>query len=73
MRSVYGFVDRATSAAMAAMISAYIFCPIAYVQRGYFDIGGEIFLVAIAAAFGWERAERREEREAACVHGSNQR
>lgn len=37
---------------LGALVAAAIWVPAAYAQRGYWAIGGEIFLIALAAGFG---------------------
>ena len=57
MRNLQNIADRFSRAFLAGAISALVFCPMAYAERGYIAIGGEIFLIAIAAAFGWAESE----------------
>ena len=35
-----------------ALVAAAIWVPVAYAQRGYWAIGGEIFLIGLAAGLG---------------------
>lgn len=35
-----------------ALVAAAIWVPVAYAQRGYWAIGGEIFLIGLAAGIG---------------------
>ena len=37
---------------MGALVAAAIWVPVAYAQRGYWAIGGEIFLIGLAAGLG---------------------
>lgn len=37
---------------MGALAAAAIWVPVAYAQRGYWAIGGEIFLIGLAAGLG---------------------
>lgn len=37
---------------LGALVAAAIWVPVAYAQRGYWAIGGEIFLVGLAAGLG---------------------
>lgn len=51
--------DRFSRAFLNGAIAALVFCPMAYAERGYIAVGGEIFLIAIAAAFGWAESEAK--------------
>lgn len=37
---------------LGALVAAAIWVPVAYAQRGYWAIGGEIFLIGLAAGLG---------------------
>ena len=37
---------------MGALVAAAVWVPVAYAQRGYWAIGGEIFLIGLAAGLG---------------------
>ena len=37
---------------MGALAAAAIWVPVAYAQRGYWAVGGEIFLIGLAAGLG---------------------
>lgn len=37
---------------MGALVAAAIWVPVAYAQRGYWALGGEIFLIGLAAWLG---------------------
>lgn len=37
---------------LGAMVAAAVWVPVAYAQRGYWAIGGEIFLIGLAAGLG---------------------
>lgn len=37
---------------LGALLAAAIWVPVAYAQRGYWAIGGEIFLIGLAAGLG---------------------
>lgn len=37
---------------MGALVAAAIWVPVAYAQRGYWAVGGEIFLIGLAAGLG---------------------
>lgn len=50
-------LDRFSRAFLAGALAALVFCPIAYAERGYIAVGGEIFLIALSAAFGWAESE----------------
>jgi hypothetical protein len=40
------------SGLMGALVAAAIWVPVAYAQRGYWAVGGEIFLIGLAAGLG---------------------
>ena len=45
---------------MGARVAAAIWVPVAYAQRGYWAIGGEIFLIGLAAGLGgWIGGDQR--------------
>ena len=45
---------------MGALVAAAIWVPVAYAQRGYWAIGGEIFLIGLAAGLGsWLGGDQR--------------
>lgn len=37
---------------LGALVAAAVWVPVAYAQRGYWAIGGEIFLIGLAAGLG---------------------
>ena len=37
---------------LGALVAAAIWVPVAYAQRGYWAVGGEIFLIGLAAGLG---------------------
>lgn len=37
---------------MGALVAAAVWVPVAYAQRGYWAVGGEIFLIGLAAGLG---------------------
>ena len=37
---------------MGALAAAAIWVPVAYLTRGYWAVGGEVFLIGLAAGFG---------------------
>lgn len=37
---------------MGALVAAAIWVPVAYARRGYWAVGGEIFLIGLAAGLG---------------------
>lgn len=45
---------------LGALVAAAIWVPVAYAQRGYWAIGGEIFLIGLAAGLGsWLGGDQR--------------
>lgn len=40
------------SGLLGALVAAAVWVPVAYAQRGYWAIGGEIFLIGLAAGLG---------------------
>ena len=37
---------------LGALVAAAVWVPVAYAQRGYWAVGGEIFLIGLAAGLG---------------------
>ena len=37
---------------LGALVAATVWVPVAYAQRGYWAVGGEIFLIGLAAGLG---------------------
>lgn len=37
---------------LGALVAAAVWVPVAYAQRGYWAVGGEIFLISLAAGLG---------------------
>lgn len=37
---------------LGALVAAAVWVPVAYAQRGYWSVGGEIFLIGLAAGLG---------------------
>ena len=45
---------------MGALVAAAIWVPVAYAQRGYWAVGGEVFLIGLAAGLGaWLGGDQR--------------
>ena len=43
-----------------ALVAAAIWVPVAYAQRGYWAVGGEVFLIGLAAGLGsWLGGDQR--------------
>lgn len=46
---------------LGALVAAAVWVPVAYAQRGYWAVGGEVFLIGLAAGLGaWIGGDENE-------------
>lgn len=54
MNKVLNVLNAITGAVLGASLGMIVFIPAAFVERGYWGIGGEWILIALCGAIGWQ-------------------